>query len=141
LLDDLVYPYQSVVAFPLCPHYSFYYFSFFPAVFSVCCVFSVAPGYPFVFVPSSCVALRKKLRKYPGLNTPLGIPGVFLLVLYKCLVSIQRIHRFICGFDVVYVFSVGHHDYERAASPLWSCSLIIFAQAILWDQLSFIDCP
>jgi hypothetical protein len=21
--------------------------------------------------------LRKKLRKYPGLNTPLGIPGVF----------------------------------------------------------------
>jgi hypothetical protein len=22
-------------------------------------------------------ALRKKLRKYPGLNTPLGIPGVF----------------------------------------------------------------
>ena len=33
-------------------------------------------------------ALRKKLRKYPGLNTPLGIPGVFFgvfpFLVYSC---------------------------------------------------------
>jgi hypothetical protein len=32
--------------------------------------------------------LRKKLRKYPGLNTPLGIPGVFFgvfpFLVYSC---------------------------------------------------------
>jgi hypothetical protein len=38
-------------------------------------------------------ALRKKLRKYPGLNTPLGIPGVFFeWILDICIESI-RIHR------------------------------------------------
>ena len=64
--------------------------------------------------------LRKKLRKYPGLNTQLGISGVFLLILYKCLVSIQRIHRvfptgYFCGVFPELFAQCSRWPYARAA--------------------------